>query len=64
LAIDEVSHIRQGESVFAVGTATYEMKTKEGISQRITERWTDVRRKVDGRWVYVMDHAHALAPDQ
>jgi uncharacterized protein (TIGR02246 family) len=60
LAIDEVSHIRQGESVFAVGTATYEMKTKEGISQRITERWTDVRRKVDGLWVYVMDHAHAL----
>ena len=64
LVIDEVSHIRQGESVFAVGTATYEMKTKEGDSQRITERWTDVRRKVDGRWVYVMDHAHALVPDQ
>ena len=64
LVIDEVSHIRQGESVFAVGTATYEMKTKEGISQNITERWTDVRRKVDGRWVYVLDHAHALAPDQ
>jgi uncharacterized protein (TIGR02246 family) len=64
LVIDEVSHIRQGDSVFAVGTATYQMRTKEGISQRITERWTDVRRKVDGRWVYVMDHAHALAPDQ
>ena len=64
LVIDEVSHIRQGESVFAVGTATYEMKTTEGVSQKITERWTDVRRKVDGRWVYVMDHAHALVPDQ
>jgi ketosteroid isomerase-like protein len=64
LVIDEVSHIRQGESVFAVGTATYEMKTNEGDSQKITERWTDVRRKVDGRWVYVMDHAHALAPNQ
>jgi len=64
LAIDEVSHVRQGESVFAVGTATYEMKTTEGTSQKITERWTDVRRKVDGRWVYVMDHAHALVPDQ
>jgi steroid delta-isomerase-like uncharacterized protein len=62
LAIDEVSHISQGESVFAVGTATYEMKTKEGISQKITERWTDVRRKVDGRWVYTVDHAHALEP--
>jgi ketosteroid isomerase-like protein len=64
LAIDEVSHVCQGESVFAVGTATYEMKTNEGISQKITERWTDVRRKVDGRWVYVLDHAHALAPNQ
>jgi hypothetical protein len=40
------------------------MKTNEGTSQEITERWTDVRRKVDGRWVYVMDHAHALVPDQ
>jgi ketosteroid isomerase-like protein len=64
LAIDEVSHIRQGESVFAVGTATYEIRTTEGASQKITERWTDVRRKENGRWVYVMDHAHALAPNQ
>jgi len=64
LVIDEVSHIPQGDSVFAVGTATYEMTTNEGTSQKITERWTDVRHKVDGRWVYVMDHAHALLPDQ
>ena len=64
LAIDEVKHIRQGDSVFAVGTATYEMTTKDGTSQKITERWTDVRRKVNGRWVYVMDHAHGLQPDQ
>jgi ketosteroid isomerase-like protein len=64
LVIDEVSHISHGENVFAVGTATYEMKTTEGISQKITERWTDVRCKVDGRWVYVMDHAHALVSDQ
>lgn len=64
LTIDEVSHVRQGESVFAVGTAIYEMKTNDGLSQKITERWTDVRRKVDERWVYVMDHAHALAPNQ
>lgn len=60
LVIDEVSYTRQGESVFAIGTATYEGKTKDGTSQKIVERWTDVRRKVDGRWVYVLDHAHAL----
>jgi len=64
LAIDEVSHVCQGESVFAVGTATYEMQTNEGISQTITERWTDVRRKVNGVWVYTLDHAHALALNQ
>ena len=63
LAIDEVRHMPYGDSVFAVGTATYEMKTTEGVSETITERWTDVRRKADGRWVYVMDHAHAVAPD-
>lgn len=61
LVINEISHIRVWESVFAVGTATYEMKAKDGTSQQITERWTDVRRKVEGRWVYVLDHAHALA---
>lgn len=61
LVIDEVSHIRVGDSVLAVGTATYEMKTKDGLSQQVRERWTDVRRKVGGRWVYVLDHAHALA---
>ncbi len=60
LVINEVSYIREGESVFAIGTATYEGKTKAGTSQKIVERWTDVRRKVNGRWVYVLDHAHAL----
>lgn len=64
LAINEVSHLPQGESVFAVGTATYEMTTTQGASEKIIERWTDVRRKVDGRWVYVMDHAHGLASEQ
>jgi hypothetical protein len=61
LVIDEVSYNRQGESVFAVRTATYSMTTTEGISQKVAELWTDVRRKANGRWVYVMDHAHALA---
>ena len=64
LDIDEVSHIRQGNSVFAVGTATYVLITTEEASQKLTVRWTHVRRKENGRWVYVMDHAHALTPDQ
>jgi len=61
LVINEISHIRAGETVFAVGTATYDMRAKDGASQRITERWTDVRIKVDGRWVYALDHTHLLA---
>ena len=62
LVIDEITHIRAGETVFAVGTATYTMQTKDGTSQQITERWTDVRVEVDGRWVYAMDHVHLLVP--
>ena len=60
MVIDEVSHIPQGESVFAVGTATFEMRAKDGTSQQVRERWTDLRRKVGGRWVYVLVHAHAI----
>ena len=60
LVIDEISHIRVGESVFAVGTATYTMQTKDGTSQQITERWTDLRTKVEGQWVYALDHIHLL----
>ena len=60
LVIDEISHIRAGESVFAVGTATYQLQALDGTSQQITERWTDVRTKVDGRWVYALDHIHFL----
>lgn len=62
LVIDEISHIRAGESVFAVGTATYNMQAKDGTSTQLTERWTDVRTKVEGRWVYALDHIHLLAP--
>ena len=62
LDIDEVSHIPLGDGAAAVGTATYQLQGADGSTQRIVERWTDVRRKVDGRWVYVLDHAHALPP--
>ena len=60
LVINEVRQIPVGDSIFAVGTATYEMKAKDGSAQQLRERWTDVRRKIDGRWIYVLDHAHAL----
>ena len=61
LVCDEISHIRAGNSVFAVGTATYSMQMKDGTSQQVTQRWSDVRGKIDGRWVYVLDHVHFLS---
>jgi ketosteroid isomerase-like protein len=60
LGIDEVSHVPVGDGVVAVGTATYNLQAKDGSAVRIVERWTDLRRKVEGRWVYVLDHAHEL----
>jgi hypothetical protein len=26
----------------------------------MVERWSDLRRKIDGRWVYVLDHTTVL----
>ena len=61
LVCDEISHIRAGNSVFAVGTATYSMQMKDGTTKQVTQRWSDVRGKVDGHWVFVLDHVHFLS---
>jgi hypothetical protein len=57
LEINEVTHWSFGETVFAVGTATYEFEALDGARSTLKECWTDARRKVTGRWVYVLDHA-------
>jgi ketosteroid isomerase-like protein len=57
LEINEVTHWSFGETVFAVGTATYEFEALDGARSTLKECWTDARRKVAGRWVYVLDHA-------
>ncbi len=59
LAIDRVSEFPSGDAVLAVGQATYTL-TLRGEITKIREVWTDVRRKIDGRWVYVLDHAEIL----
>ncbi len=61
LTVNEISYVRMGEMIMAVGTATYDLTT--GIASepmQIVERWTDLERKIDGRWVYVLDHATML----
>ena len=62
LMIDEVSHVRSGDGIVAVGTATFRLRPKDGAAYQFAERWTDLRRNLGGRWVYVLDHAHALPP--
>jgi ketosteroid isomerase-like protein len=56
IAVTDISYVPAGESVMAVGTATIDLQPKSGPAQHIVERWTDVERKIDGRWVYVLDH--------
>ena len=56
LKVDEVTHLPSGDGVIGVGTATYDLKPANGPRQLMVERWSDLRRKIDGRWVYVLDH--------
>ncbi len=57
LEIYEVTHWALGETVFAVGTATYQLEALDGSKSTLKECWTDARQKVAGQWVYVLDHA-------
>jgi ketosteroid isomerase-like protein len=62
LEINDVIHLPAGDGVIGVGTATYELRPESGPRKLMVERWSDLRRKIDGRWVYVLDHASEM-PD-
>lgn len=65
LEVNEVSRFRFGEAVHSIGTATWTRTLKDefgGGTTTFVERWTDVSRKVNGKWVYIVDHAHDLTP--
>jgi ketosteroid isomerase-like protein len=57
LTVNEISYVPVGNMIMAVGTATYDLKPKGGPAIQLVERWTDLEQKIDGRWVYVLDHA-------
>ena len=57
LTVNEASHVPVGDGVMTVGIETYDLKPKNGPSMQIVEAWTDLKRKIDGRWVYVLDQA-------
>ncbi len=56
LEINEVTYLQSGDGVIGVGTATFDLTPTDGQPHLMVERWSDLRRKIDGRWVYVLDH--------
>lgn len=59
LTIDRISRILSGGVVMAIGRATC-MMASNGSTDVVGEVWTDVRRRVNGRWVYIIDHSELL----
>jgi ketosteroid isomerase-like protein len=55
--VSEITYLRSGDGIIGVGTATFDLKPVNGKPQLMVERWSDLRRKINGRWVYVLDHA-------
>jgi len=62
VVIDDVTFLRSGDAIMAVGTASYELQPKDGPVQKFSARWTDFRRIENDKWVYVSDHAQILLP--
>lgn len=60
LEINDVNYVAAGDGVIAVGTATYHFYPRMGAPSELVERWTDLRRCIDGRWYYVLDHAEEI----
>ena len=56
--LDVVGHVVAGSAMTTWGTFKIEMVAKAD-GKPVTERgrFTDVTRKVDGRWMYAVDHA-------
>jgi hypothetical protein len=54
--INEIKYWTMGETVFAVGKATYHFGAPDGSLSILEECWTDARQKVGGRWVYILVH--------
>ena len=58
MVLEEVGRTELGDDAASWGRFTLTMVSRED-GQQIVEvgRYTDVSRKVDGEWVYVVDHA-------
>jgi uncharacterized protein (TIGR02246 family) len=56
LSVNDVTYLESGDGIIAVGTATFDFTPTNGQRHLMVERWSDLRRKIDGQWVYVLDH--------
>lgn len=63
LELDNVTHVVTGDGMIGVGTAAFTLKPVGQPRRLMVERWSDVRKKIDGRWVYVLDHTTHLQND-
>ncbi len=60
LMVNESSSAPVCDAIMRVGIATYNLKPKNDPSVQIVEVWMDLKRKTDGRWVYVLDQASII----
>jgi uncharacterized protein (TIGR02246 family) len=56
MQVRDITYLQSGDGVVGVGTATMDLQSPGGSRKLTVERWSDLRRKIDGRWVYVLDH--------
>ena len=64
LEVSQVSVTPSGYHVVGMGTATYRQKPVDGPGSLLVERWSDVRPKIDGPRVYILDHATRLSGEE
>jgi ketosteroid isomerase-like protein len=63
LELTEVNYKAVGDVVLGWGTWRMQMTMPGGEVMKLTGRYSDVKAKRDGKWVYIMDHASVpLAP--
>ena len=64
LTVNESFDVAAGDGIITVGTATYDLQPAgDGEPIQLVERWSDLKQKIDGRWVYVLDHV-TIVPKQ
>lgn len=62
LKVKQISSFKAGDAVYSVGIATWDYKLKNGPEITFDEVWTDVAKRVHGKFVYLVDHTHDLTP--